>query len=234
MRSKLVKKGDYYEGCGLYEEAYVYYLEAALNEEDGDAIFNLGVMYLNGEYVDRNYEKAFGYFRKAYELTGKVPYYDRIYDQYDEIAADKEGRRCFREYMDYLLEEGRPELYIMIGGEYGLGKIYPYDIARQIDYYEKAIDTGINVGYDYLAEIYFEGKGVPQDFEKAYRYLTSYEGADSYTKTYILAEMYRNGFYLEKDITKAKELYQAIVDDATKWNYLDTYYQMACERLKEL
>ena len=233
--SKLVEKGQYFDGCGLQEEAYAYYLEAALSgEDDGKGIFELGIKYLCGEYVDRDYEKAFKYFKMAYEMNGSLWSVYWVENEIDEIAKDKTGSRLCKEYLDYLLEQGEWDLYITIGQKYGSGKIYPRDVSKQIEYYKKAIDKDIDMGYDCLAEIYFYGKGVERDYEKAYQYLMSYEGATSYVKIFILAEMNRNGLYLEKNAEKAKELYRSIVNDDGVMKSEDMYYLQSCEILEKM
>ena len=37
IMNELVKRGKYYSGVWMHEEAYRYFLEAALSEDDGDA-----------------------------------------------------------------------------------------------------------------------------------------------------------------------------------------------------
>ncbi len=234
MKSELVKRGRYYDGYGMHEEAYTYYLEAALYDEDPEAIFELGVKYLCGSYVDRDYEKAFKYFKTAYDKNNSLESLYYITQEYDELAKDKTGRRLVKEFMDYMLECGQWEMYISIGDEYGTGRIYPLDVSKQIECYEKAIEKGINVGCDCLAELYFEGKVVEQDCDKAYQYLMSYDGYGSFSKPFYLAEMYRKGICVKKDTGKAKELYRSIVDDDVAMKFEDRYYLRACEILEEM
>ncbi len=234
MKNELVKRGRYYDGCGLHEEAYTFYLEAALSDEDPDAIFELGVKYLCGSYVERDYGKAFKYVKMAYDINKSLESLYYITQEYDELAKDKTGRRLVKDFMDHMLECGQWEMYISIGDEYGSGRIYPLDVSKQIECYEKAIEKGINVGYDLLAELYFEGEVVVQDCNKAYQYLMSYEGYESFSKPFYLAEMYRKGICVEKDTDKARELYRLIVDDDIAMKFEDKYYLRACEILEEM
>ena len=49
-----------YEECEDLEEAYRYYLEAALADDDGEAVTKLADMYLNGDYVDIDFDLCAG------------------------------------------------------------------------------------------------------------------------------------------------------------------------------
>lgn len=234
--SELVERGDYFSSKKLYEEAYVCYLEAALSEKDGDAFYELGRMYLYGRYVDRDYAKAFKYFRISFDITGSSRgMIDIMLNEYDEITSDKEGRRNCRNYFDYMLEHGEFCMYVTIGCEYGIGRLYDLDYQRKIDYMYKAIEKGYNIGYDIIAEMYFEGKGVEQNYEKAYEFLMQYKGKASTAKPFILAEMYRCGLYLKTDIDKAMDLYRSVIDDFDEIPEApDEYYQRACEIIKKM
>lgn len=64
----LTQIGKYYRDSRLLENAYTYFLESALSCDDPEAIENLGLLYLYGEYPRRDYEKAFRYLRKAYDM----------------------------------------------------------------------------------------------------------------------------------------------------------------------
>ena len=234
MKTKLLKKGEYYYRRSLYEKAYTYFLESALTENNVEAMYKLGLMYLSGYYVARDYTKAFSYFKKAYDVSGSLRATMRIMTEYDEIAKDIDGRKAYKDYFDYLIERGEWSMYIPVGGEYGSGKIYEYNVNKQIECYEKAVEKGIEMGYDCLGELYFYGKGVEQDYKKAYEYLSGYEGETSSVKTFILAEMYRNGFYLEQNTDKAIELYRKITEDEMLKNYEDEYYMRAVKVLESM
>ena len=64
--------------------------------------------------------------------------------------------------------------------------------------------------------------------------MSNYEGETSSVKTFILAEMYRNGFYLEQNTDKAIELYRKITEDETLKKYEDENYMRAVKLLKSM
>ena len=65
--SVLCEMAKKYEDRGNIEKAYQCYLEAALSEDDGEAMYALAQMYFDGEYVNESYEKAGKYFGRLYD-----------------------------------------------------------------------------------------------------------------------------------------------------------------------
>ena len=77
--SELCEKAKKLEYRGEIEEAYQHYLEAALAEDDGEAMYALAQMYLVGGYVHENYDKAGRYYGLAYDHKAKVDPMTLIY-----------------------------------------------------------------------------------------------------------------------------------------------------------
>lgn len=63
--SEMCEIAKKYEGRGNIGKAYQFYLEAALAEDDGEAMYALANMYFDGEYVHESYDKAGKYFGMA-------------------------------------------------------------------------------------------------------------------------------------------------------------------------
>ena len=70
------------------ENAYRWYLEAALTVDDAEAIAKIGEMYFEGEYVRADLERAYRYFRVAYEKgEPKAMYYLGLYAEQGILGA---------------------------------------------------------------------------------------------------------------------------------------------------
>ena len=65
--SELCEIAKKLEDRGDIERAYQCYLEAALTEDDGEAMYTLAKMYFEGDYVRQDYDKAGLYFGMAYD-----------------------------------------------------------------------------------------------------------------------------------------------------------------------
>ena len=70
--SEMCEIAKKYEGRGNIGKAYQFYLEAALAEDDGEAMYALANMYFDGEYVHESYDKAGKYFGMAYDRDADI------------------------------------------------------------------------------------------------------------------------------------------------------------------
>ena len=109
---------------------------------------------------------------------------------------------------------------------YGLGRMlyvekYPeenYALAEQ--YFSKATDLGNTNAAYYLAEMYMDGIGVPQDQPRAVALM---EGAAAQGNMYAQRAMgwqYLNGLAVKKDVERARELFQKAADQGEPWSKL--------------
>ena len=73
--------GDLFKKDGNLEKAYQWYLEGSLLESPLEhSLYGLALMYHEGEYVSREYDKALRYFKMAYfEGCQKALYYLGLY-----------------------------------------------------------------------------------------------------------------------------------------------------------
>ncbi len=148
----------------------------------------------------------------------------------DDPDGEIAERRLF--YLKQLVNvKGYENTLITMAGTYENGTGVKQDAKEAISWYQKAVDKGIPFGNECIGLIYYQGKGIPTDYEKAYQYFTKDNVKKSACTTYSLAEMYRQGLYVEKDETEACRLYENIVYDDSKYAELDDYYWRACYRL---
>ena len=97
-----------------------------------------------------------------------------------------------------------------------LGRLYSQERYGHIDYQKAAkwfaagAEAGDGRAEQALGKLYLLGLGVPQDYPRAYQYLTKWAliNEDHAEALYLLGEMFRQGLYVEKDLVQAYELYQ--------------------------
>ena len=70
--SKLCELAKKQENRGNIRKAYQLYLEAAMAEDDGEAMYALAQMYFEGDYVSESYDKAGRYFGMAYDKKANI------------------------------------------------------------------------------------------------------------------------------------------------------------------
>lgn len=207
------------------------------------AIWQLGKMYFDGIYVEVDLKKAYEYFdylaqRGNTEAMGRVVYIIFLEENW---AKGKRANKAV-EYMHKMAEAGDVTGFLYIGDCYKYGYVYGKNIDEAIRWYEKAGEIDA-VGYELIGLMYYEGKDVPCDYEKAYYYFTKGEIIRSIDTRYYLATMYYEGLFVNKNPEKAKELF---LDFVKKYEEIDlqlnpevfpvedTFYRNAKECLMKL
>jgi tetratricopeptide (TPR) repeat protein len=119
----------------------------------------------------------------------------------------------FTEAMNFLIEEEHdPGDMMYLGGYYY--EIKRFDLA--LKYYEMAATYDYDPAYEGLAYIWYYGRTGERDFKKAFEYFSKLMDKGDPVSTYKVADMYRNGYYVEKDQKKyeqiIEELYPKVKD----------------------
>lgn len=131
-----------------------------------------------------------------------------------KIVRDYEGKTVksaeddfmFTEAMKYLISELKdPDDMLYLGGHY-------YDLGRfdlALKYYELAAGYGLDGAYECLGYIWYYGRTGTKDYEKAFGYYSKSMENGNLTSAYKVADMYKNGYFVEQDYDK----YVSIIED---------------------
>ena len=246
----VVKKADALLKKNKYEQAYDLYLEAAM-ALDPRALRRLADMYYCGQYLRKDYKKAYEYYKllaeqKDLEAMDKVvnmTFMLRDEKGYMKSIGEYEDDEMIIDYLTYLSEQGDLKALIALGDEYKLGISVERNISKAIELFKKAVEMGEPFGNELLGELYFEGEYIEIDYEKAFEYFSKNPKLQMAT-IYHLAYMYDHGFGTQPNTEKAIELYKDFMkryeDDLELMKTLeintmeDEFYIAAKKRLIEL
>jgi TPR repeat protein len=182
---------------------------------NADAQFKLGLMYIIGEGVPQDNNKAIELLQKAadhgdvkaqYSLGGMYVY--RYYDAVKAVEWYQKAAAQGNVHAQYELGkiyEGR----IYEGYKYAPkgAKAVPKDYAKAIEWYQKAAAKGYVDAQISLGQMYKEGKGVPKDSAKAVEwYQKAAAQGDDYAQ-FLLGGMYRDGEGVPRDLVLAYAWY---------------------------
>jgi len=164
----------------------------------------------------------------------------------DKSSLTEEEEFELIETLKYLTEHPLYESHNYTFAEW-LGGIYydkrMFDLA--LKYYELAQMQGSRWAWNGLGYIWYYGRTGTVDYEKAYHYfkkMIDYKGdeIDDMYKTeawFKIADMYKNGYYVEKDYEKYKEiierLYEEEKNETVHEGYAEIYTRLAGIRTKE-
>ncbi|MBO4549602.1 MAG: SEL1-like repeat protein [Bacteroidaceae bacterium] len=192
----------------------ISYIEKSAEMGYVDAIYRLGYMYENGEYVDSvDHYKAVKYFKTLADNNNpaglfKMGLYYELGD--GGIEADSvKSVECYRRAAGM----GHGEAMCYLGDFHRIGRYLPLDKDKAFGYYSAADSVGEELGTYYVGRSYLEGCGVNIDTAAAVPYLRSAALMGVGRAAYLLAELYNYG----------KGGMPAVSDSATR------YYLMAYE-----
>ncbi len=122
-------------------------------------------------------------------------------------APSKDDEFIFTEAMQFLIEKkNRPWDMMFLGGFYYEKK--KFDLA--LKYYEMAAALDFDEAYECLGYIWYYGRTGEKDYKKAFEYFSKMMAKGHLVATYKVADMYKNGYYVEKDLDKYREIIESL------------------------
>jgi tetratricopeptide (TPR) repeat protein len=137
----------------------------------------------------------------------------RNFDEGKKFTDEEEF--MFIEAMNFLIEERRdPHDMMYLGGYYY--ELKRFDLA--LKYYEMAAAMEYEGAYECLGYIWYYGRTGERDYKKAFEYFSKMMEKGHLVATYKVADMYRNGYYVEKDMDKYKSMIEDLYDKVQNCN----------------
>lgn len=141
----------------------------------------------------------------------------------------------FTEAMNYLINEtGDPHYMMSLGGYYY--EAQEFRLAQK--YYEMAAEYKLSDAYLCLGYVWYYGRTGTRDFEKAFNYYSLAAETGSIVAAYKLADMYKNGYHVQKDREKYKQIIESLYPQVQNAVYLsdplpEVYTRLAAIRAEE-
>ena len=134
----------------------------------------------------------------------------------------------YTEAMDYLIHEtADPQVMLNLGGYYYEQK--RFELA--LKYYEMAAEYMLPDAWEGLGYIWYYGRTGRRDFEKAFHYYSLAKKAGNMEAAVKVADMYKNGYYVERNYEKYKEIIEELYPRVVKARYLYEPVPEVCTRL---
>lgn len=124
----------------------------------------------------------------------------------ENSRPSEEDEFLYIEAMNFLIEENKnPRDMMMLGGYYY--ELKKFDLA--LKYYDMAAAMDYDEAYECLGYIWYYGRTGERDYKKAFENFSKMMEKGNLVATYKIADMYRNGYYVEK----SQEKYEEIIED---------------------
>ncbi len=154
-----------------------------------------------------------------------------IYEFYGIASPSEEERFRYTEAVEYVLErEKSPILMTDYGGYYY--ELKKFDLA--LKYYQMAADMGYIPAKVCLGYIWYYGRTGTKDYQKAFENFDYARRKGDLVAIYKVADMYKNGYFVEKDEARYIDMIEALYEKVKDSYYLGDPVSDVCTRLARI
>ncbi len=180
---------------------------------DGDAQFNLAVMYEFGLGVGQSMEHAISWYRRA--ISNEVP--EALYNLGNLYYLGKGVQQSDGQAMDLYARASRlgdADAMCNLASMIWKSRVNDDDESRAISLFERAGEMGCGLAYHNLGSIYDMESEIHHSKELAVSYYEKAIELGEINSLINLGLMYEQGDGVEKDLSKAMELYQRAAESS--------------------
>lgn len=154
-----------------------------------------------------------------------------VLDFDENTTKTEEDIFLFTEAMQFLIEkEKNPQDMMYLGGYYY--ELKHFDLA--LKYYEMAAAMDYDPAYECLGYIWYYGRTGERDFKKAFRYFSLMMEKGDLVATYKIADMYRNGYYVDKDFSVYTQMIESLYKKILRCRNVFDPVPEVCTRLARI
>ena len=174
-----------------YQEAFNLFLQCS---DECEAMNALGSMYLNGLGVQKNYQKAFEWFKKSSVLFNieAMCYIGYLYEKgYGVYQSKQKAMQYYQQGSDM----GHAEC------QYNLACLYKNnnDLHTALQWYEKSALLKNSQAMYKAGEMYLFGIGTTKDYKKSFQYFKESADLNNSSAMCSIGYMFDKGLGVEKD-----------------------------------
>ncbi len=174
-----------------------------VNPVDANSQLKLGMMYIDGNEVRRNYRKAVKWLSKSAQAGNPIAM-DMLGKLYMEKHTPGWNDKKMFKFLSKSAAAGDSRTYCNLGYMYrgGFG-IKNSDYKKAAEWFIKSANAGYSCGMYYLGWMYDKGFGVAQDFNEAFVWYSKAAHAGFAEAQYELAMMYSHAHIVRQDYVEA-------------------------------
>lgn len=191
----------------------IYWLKQAAKQGFWRPIFKLGDIYLAGDLVEKDEEKALEYLEIAINMNIKEA--KAILAIYYLNKGDEEHIQKGLELADKAIKDGDIGLLYVKGFLCLHGYIKDEDGKKAFEYMKASADYENPFGMKYLGDCYEQGIGTKIDLKKAFKLHKKAAELGHGDAMFQVAKSYENGTGTKKDIKNAIKFYTKAFENGT-------------------
>lgn len=175
----------------------------------------LGTMYVKGDEVPQNYEKAFYWNEKAAEQGDAQAQLSLGMSYYSGQGVRQDSTKAV-ELFEEAAEQGLSDAQHNIATMYSNGVGVNQNSFKAFEWHQKAANQGFRESMTSLAWLYEQGEGVNQDSFKAFEWYQKAANEGEPYAQYNLGVFYNTGKGVRQDYVQAKEWFGKACDNGNQ------------------
>lgn len=204
----------YHEGLGVsqnFDLAYENYTKSIKKSNNDMAkaysMNNLGSMFLLGEGVRKDIDKALEYFQRSAELGNDTAMLNLGLLYFNGELVGRDYQVAFK-YFNNAATKFNGKSLNMLGYYYEVGLLGNQDISKAIECYKKSYENNfVKAAYN-CARFFENGIGVPTNYEEAFKLYKIAVDSDIPFALLKVSDCYSKGMGTERDLNKSCEAYK--------------------------
>lgn len=172
-------------------KAVEYWLKGS-EKGEGGCTKNLGLVYKNGDGVERDPSKALAYFEKAAE-QGNVDSLEQLGLAYCNGGIAMHDEKKAAEYFERAYNSGSVDGAYLLGLLLETGEQTEHDLARALELYLFAAEKGNTNAMTKVGYFLHEGIGAEKDIDKSIQWLEKAKAGGNQSAEKFLNIFYQNG-----------------------------------------
>ena len=194
---------------------------------DAEAFCEIGLRYYYGKEVEKNYEKAYKYFKKAMEMGSARGKYDVAISCYEGKGVEKNYEMAYKLLQelkeikfDGLTEEMVITIKLLESQMYYYGNYVEKNYKKAFEKFNEVANLYNNKqAIDYLAYMYYFGQEVEVNYKIARKYYENILDEEYDEIYYRLGKIYKEGLECEKDEEKAEKYFFDVILKYTEMDF---------------
>lgn len=160
-------------------------LEKAAKKGNDRAMYNLGVLYAEGNLIGQDYEKAVHWYEQAAAQSNSSALYNLGVMYADGKGVEQSNMKA-RRYLNDAADKGDEMAMNRLGDAYYFGTLGPKNISEGVFWYKKAAEHGHIGAMVNLSAAYANGEGLTQNYVESLNWmLDAAETGDSEAVSFI-------------------------------------------------
>ena len=169
--------------------------------------YQIGKLYEEGRYVEKNLDKA----KEWYKTTGWHGGW--VYDSsnWDDFYSQSSKAKAYFAFLRIDAEQGNTDAQKNLAEAYYYARGVERNYSKAAEWYLRAAQQGNTYSQYHLAQMYEEGEGVEKNIDEAIKWYQKAANLNDQSAKLALGRLYEEGKDVERNLDEARKWYQMVI-----------------------